>query len=252
MHSEHILFHQAEKHFFSLVSFYQKDYGNMLSFATGDLSYGLNPVFLKQVDRQFQDSLLACQSYYETAHFPWSLVVPDYLMTSHLEHELKSLGFSCVGKGVAMRIAIDGIQFPSHNLPLQCKIMHHDVLDSWGIPLTYGFESTPEDTAVYVQRHRIASQNKNVIYHFSGFFDNAPVCSLTLSIHENQARIDDVATMPACQKQGFATALIYEALRYAKLLNISTCFLEASRVGLKLYQRIGFKELFQSHYYSKG
>jgi ribosomal protein S18 acetylase RimI-like enzyme len=77
------------------------------------------------------------------------------------------------------------------------------------------------------------------------------VCSLTLSLSENDARIDDVATMPEHQKQGHATNLIYAALQKAKQLNVSQCFLEASGSGFNLYKRIGFNTLFKNHYYEK-
>lgn len=148
-----------------------------------------------------------------------------------------------------MMIELDSAQLSSVS-SLQYKLMRDD-LDTWSIPLIYGFESTPEVTSVYTQRHRLASSNAELIYHFSGYFENSVVCSLTLSLCGPCARIDDVATMPAFQRQGFGSAIIYEALRQIKQKNITRCFLEASNHGLELYKRIGFKELFTNQYYEK-
>lgn len=250
MNNEQRLFHQAESNFFSLVSMKQMDYGSLIAFKTGVQASGLNPAFVKHVDRHLYESLNECARYYEKNQLPWAVVLPDYLQTDHTRHDIQSLGFSCTGIGVAQAAVLDNIQFPSQSSPLQCRLMHNE-LDTWSIPLIYGFESTPEVTAVYTHRHQLALQKTESLYHFSGFVDETVVCSLTLSLCGSCARIDDVATMPAFQKQGFASGLIYEALRYAKKPHVGLCFLEASEKGLGLYKRIGFKELFSNYYYEK-
>ncbi|CEG61515.1 Gnat family acetyltransferase (fragment) [Legionella micdadei] len=250
MNSDVIDFHIVENNFFSLVSVNQMDYDHLVAFTTGVQASGLNPAIVKHIDDRFFQSLNACQVYYEKNHVPWALVFPDYLLNETIERDVQLLGFSNTGTGVAMVAVFDSIQFPSQSLSLQCKLMDDD-LHTWSIPLIYGFESTPEVTSVYTHRHQLASENAGLIYHFSGYFENTVVCSLTLSLCGNCARIDDVATMPAFQKQGFGSALIYEALKCAKELSISRCFLEASNNGLGLYKRIGFKALFTNHYYEK-
>lgn len=250
MNYEVSAFHQAESNFFSLVSFNRTDYGHLVAFTTGVQASGLNPAMVKEVNHGLYESLNACQVYYEKNHVPWALVVPDYLLTKPIEHEIQSLGFFLEGIGVAMVIVPDSVQFPSQSSPLHYRLMQDD-LDTWSISLIYGFESTPEVTAVYTHRHQLALNNTKLLYHFSGFLDDTVVCSLTLSLCGNYARIDDLATMPAYQKRGFGSALIYEALKYAKELNVSYCFLEASKKGLGLYKRIGFKDIFSNHYYEK-
>lgn len=243
-------FHQAENNFFSLVSLNQVDYGHLIAFATGVQASGLNPAIVKQLDKRFNKTLNSCQIYYKKNQVPWALVLPDYILNKDIERELQLSTFSNEGTGVAMMLELDNAQFPLQSSSLQYKLMSDD-LDAWSIPLIYGFESTPEITSVYTQRHRMALSNTELIYHFFGYFDNKVVCSLTLSLCGNCARIDDVATMPTYQKQGFGSALIYEALRYAKQQNMNRCFLEASSDGLSLYKRIGFKELFTNQYYEK-
>ena len=70
-----------------------------------------------------------------------------------------------------------------------------------------------------------------------------------LSICNDIARIDDVATIPEFQKKGYATKLMCEVLSFANKLNVKKCFLGASQDGLNIYKKIGFKELFTNHYY---
>ena len=117
--------------------------------------------------------------------------------------------------------------------------------------MLYGFESTIEIIDSYRKRHEIASQSGAKLYHFSGFIKNDPVCSLSLSLCGHNVRIDDLATTPAYQRKGYATQLVHAAIDFAKTLNASKCFLEASADGLSLYQKIGFKELFINRHYQQ-
>lgn len=243
-------FHRTENNFFSLVSLSQVDYGHLIAFTTGVQASGLNPAIVKKIDNQFNEALDSCDIDYKKNQVPWALVLPDYLLSDDIERRLQLSGFSNAGSGVAMMLELEQLQIPLQSSTLKCKEMQND-LDAWSIPLISGFESTPEITSVYAQRHKIALANSRSIYHFSGYLGNDIVSSLTLSICGNLARIDDVATIPAYQKQGFGSALIYEALNYARQQNISCYFLEASSDGLNLYKRIGFKELFTNQYYEK-
>ncbi|NNM59955.1 MAG: GNAT family N-acetyltransferase [Legionellales bacterium] len=87
--------------------------------------------------------------------------------------------------------------------------------------------------------------------HFSLYIDKIPVASLTLSIANGLARIDDVGTLPAYQRRGYATDLIRHALTLAYRLGITHCFLEASLSGQVVYEKIGFNTLFTSEIYVK-
>ena len=250
MINEFKAFHKAETNFFSLVSFTQINHGNLIAFATGVQASGLNPAIVNQVDESFSTSLTACQSFYRQKNLPWALVLPQYFYDEIVESLLQQHTLQLTGKGVAMATLIKNIQFPSLNAPFKISEMQAD-LHTWSIPLIYGFESTPEVTEVYTTRHQQASKTNKSLYHFSGFVNDSVVCSLSLSLCEGNARIDDVATMPAYQKRGYATWLIYAALKHAQELNIDTCFLEASDSGLSLYKKIGFNELFINRYYEE-
>lgn len=250
MNKKFSAFHKAENHFFSLVSFKQIDYDNLTAFATGVQAAGLNPAIVKKVDNDFTANLIECQFCYTQEKLPWALVLPEYLANASIESLIKNQSLTLTGKGVAMAASIDTFQWPSVDSPLLIKEMYED-LATWSIPLIHGFESTPEVTGIYTERHQSAFKKTKKLYHFSGFIDDAVVCSLTLSLCGNDARIDDVATMPQHQKQGHATNLIYAALQKAKQLNVNQCFLEASDSGFNLYKRMGFKALFKNHYYEK-
>lgn len=243
-------FHQVEHHFFSLISDVQTDYGQMIAFATGVPTSHLNPVIVKEIDEQFLKSLFRCHSFYFPKQLPWSLVLPEYLYQPELEKPLQSLHFAYTEKGVAMEALIDSMVFPKFESSLVIKEMVSD-LSVWSLPLLYGFESTMEITDAYRKKHELAAVSSAKLYHFSGFIEDEAVCSLSLSLCGQHARIDDLATIPAYQKKGYATQLIRAAIDFAKRQHITKCFLEASVTGLSIYQKIGFKELFINRYYEQ-
>lgn len=241
-------FHKAESNFFSLVSVTKTDYGNLIAFTTGVQASGLNPAIVNRLDDSFATNLTACKLFYSQQKLPWALVLPEYFYNETIHSLIQEHSLRLTGKGVAMAVELENIQLPSPTVSLTIKDMQDD-LHTWSIPLIHGFESTPEVTEVYTKRHSEAIKAGAPLHHFSGFINDMVVCSLSLSLCGENARIDDVSTMPAYQKQGFATALIFSALKHAKQLNAHTCFLEASDSGLSLYKRAGFNELFINHYY---
>ncbi|WP_131781520.1 GNAT family N-acetyltransferase [Legionella gresilensis] len=241
-------FHKLEHHFFALLSFEKMHLSCLDAFATGVKAPNLNPAIVNPVNACFKKDLLNCISFYSQKNLPWSLILPDYLCNKDILSLIDAQKLLLVDKGVAMQSVLK----PSNFVPslLEVREMKHE-LEVWSIPILHGFESTPNIMDVYTNQHRIATQTKNNIYHFTGFIKKTPVCSLTLSIYDNSARLDDIATMPAYQKKGYATELIHAALYQASRLGIKTCFLEAATSGLNVYKRIGFQPLFTNLYYEK-
>lgn len=244
-------FHQAENNFFSMINIDKVAYDNIAAIATGVPVSNLNPAIVHRVSNTFQNNLDDCQTFYAEHKLPWALIVPEYLFNKSLGNLLQSNNFNLNDEGVAMVLDLEDIQPSTLNTKLQIKSMEND-LKTWSIPLLHGFESVPVITDVYTNQHQIASKNFPNIHHFSGFVNDTVVCSLTLSTLGQQARLDDIATMPNYQKQGFASTLIYAVLEKATQLNIRTYYLEASSSGLNVYKRIGFKPIFKNYYYEKG
>ncbi|MBL7479209.1 GNAT family N-acetyltransferase [Legionella bononiensis] len=241
-------FHHVEHHFFSLISCNQVKLTDLTLFATGVQASGLNPALVQQIDASFSANLTDCHSFYKEQELPWALILPDYFYSDRVQLFLEQHMMSLSDTGVAMVRSANDIPIPTHQSSLTIQEINGD-LDTWSIPLIHGFESTPEVTGVYTERHKLATQQGAKIHHLSGFIDSTVVCSLTISISADSARIDDVATMPEYQNRGYATQIIHAALNYLKQLDINHCYLEASSSGLSIYQRIGFKELFKNYYY---
>jgi GNAT superfamily N-acetyltransferase len=240
-------FHRLESNFFSMIAIDQLNCSNLVALATGVHAANLNPALVHYLDDSFSANIETCKEFYSQQQLPWALILPEHLDSERVEDLLKSHSLAQNDKGVAMVIFLKETYLASAPVSLTVKAMDDD-LHLWSVPLLHGFESTPEITEVYTNRHQSASKSKG-LYHFSGFVNDTVVCSLSLSCLGEYARIDDVATMPEEQRKGYASQLINAALNYARARDVNTCFLEASSAGLNVYKRLGFKELFKNHYY---
>jgi ribosomal protein S18 acetylase RimI-like enzyme len=241
-------FHQAEENFFSLLSTHKAHFKTVSAFATGVHASALNPVFVKELSPSLLTDLMACKSFYEEIELPWALAVPKYILTPSLERFLSEHGFSFVAKGIAMGLELSSLSSMNYRSELEAREMLAD-LDTWQIPIQHAFESTPAEMDIYKNRHREASQNGAQLYHYSGFIDGKVICSVSLSIIDNMARLDDGGTMPEYQNKGYASQLFYYLLNQLIQQNIHLCFLESSDQGFQLYQRFGFTSLFENYFY---
>ncbi len=241
-------FHEMERHFFSLISLNCLDYQTIAAFETGVLASGLNPAFVTQINEHFLKDLAQCKSYFTQKNLPWALIISEQTQFSSKEGSRLPPDYELVDTGVGMAFNLLSNNLQATDSPLEFKLMNED-LETWSIPIIHGFQSTPEICHIYTLRHAEALKKCKGIYHFSGFFAGEPVVSMTLTVKEHLARIDDLATHPNVQQRGFASAMMIYALKNALELKVQTCFLEASSAGLNLYKRIGFQPLFTNHYY---
>lgn len=250
MNSPMETFHQIERHFFSLIS------TDLLLLQTLNACISevpvstLNPAFYLGDYHLLEADICKCKRFYKGYSTPWTLVVPEYLSNSQIINLLTRSGFHYIDQGVAMYLAVRDLEIPELESDLLVRRMDKDI-GTWILPSIPAFDSTEEIAAIYRLRHQEAIQKSSEIYHFSGFIQDEIVSSLTLTIEGEGARIDDVATFPNYQNKGYATQLILSTLQVLKESNIPWCFLEASNVGLNIYKKIGFHELFKNHYYEE-
>ncbi|HAT6976851.1 TPA: GNAT family N-acetyltransferase [Legionella pneumophila] len=250
MNSRIEIFHQMERHFFSLISSKLLSLESLQACYSGVPIPALNPVFYSGKSHLLGAEIYQCKRFYESHSTPWALMVPDYLSDTKTDNVLAQSGFLSIDQGVAMYLSIRDLGVPGLESDLLIKRMDNE-METWILPTIPAFESTEDIAKIYRVRHQEAIEKSPEIYHYSGFIQEQIVSSLTLTVMGDSARIDDVATFPKHQKKGYATQLILSVLQILKDTNISWCFLEASADGLNIYKKIGFRELFKNLYYEE-
>lgn len=193
-------------------------------------------------------------------HKPHCLVA-EKSAAETLHPQIMAAGYEADGETSAMHLSVDE-WLPSSVLPAGCEIREvNEQLSLWAEPLEAAFpagendgEDAPDFSIVsdYISYHQRAMANGAELYHAVLLCQGKPVSCITLSLSEYGARIDDLGTVPAYQGKGCATLLLDYALTLCRTRGIRDCYLEASSEGLSLYQKLGFRTLFNYLFYVKG
>lgn len=248
------MYRQAEDYFFRGISLKYLDLGEGANaYMTGIPIADLNLIYVTHKTNILDKILNQGEQFYAEDNLSFVIIIPQEFCTTEIENTLNTRGYSQSGKSVSMAVKLES--FKTHNnvnfddgTIIQAN---DDKLNDWMSPLIGAFESNFEISSHYARLHEIAMK-KLELHHFSLYKQGKPIASITLSIHNSLARIDDVGTLPEFQGKGYATRLMTYVLSKAKELGATHCFLESSDSGLSIYQKLGFEALFQNNIYSKN
>jgi GNAT superfamily N-acetyltransferase len=242
------LYRQAEDYFFRAISSSAKDFcDEATAYKTGAPVGDLNPVFVKKDTLSFEEILRESKSFYGS--LPYAIVIPGYF----LEHEslLKSKGYAQTSESYCMMLDLNLLQ-KEIILKDALKIFSTDKnLSEWMLPLMGGFDCPLETVSLYAKAHEKALLKNLNLYHFTLYQNEDSITSVTLSVNQTLARIDDLATVPKHQRKRYGAHLLRYALQEAKKKGGKYCFLESSDTGFSLYEKCGFKTLFKNQIYEK-
>lgn len=191
-----------------------------------------------------EEILIQASTFFKAVKLWWSIELTKHLCSESWVNILAKNGFHLTETTVAMAKYLD-IEKNVYQHNFDIKAME-DSLDQWMRPLIAYPSTTTEINKQYTQRHVKALKRGKALFHFSLFDRDQVVSSLTLSINQKSARIDDVATIPEFQRQGNASKLMKFALHTAAKMGANYCFLEASQQGLSIYKDFGFHTLFDN------
>ena len=222
------------------MEFGKKSIGYMTKVPAASLNIG----YIRDINiENFADKLSKFKEFYDSENLDFNVTILDQFCSDELDNIMKSSGYIYDGESLSMYIDLEGFQANQKNLDIK---LNNENLGDWMLPLIGAFQSTQEITDIYLQRHQVSLERNANMMHFSLYINSVPVTSITLSIKENLARIDDLGTIPEFQGNGYGTYLMKYALSKAKDLGCRYCFLESSEDGKKLYKNLGFIELFKN------
>lgn len=243
-------FYRAEDYFFRSISKECLEFDEVATaYYTGVDTEHDNIVFVRNDNGTIETILKRCNDFFKLNHSPWTLVVTEQYISDALERCLQNIHYSFIGMSEAMYIDLK----KQHKFDLFDNLdirVASENLEQWMIPLIEAFDLPSKVMQQYADVHKRALNNSANFHHFTLFNNNLPIASLTLSFDDNNARIHDVATLPAYQNKGYATHLMKYAINEAIHLGANYCFLEASEAGLSVYEKLGFQALFKNRTYS--
>lgn len=256
------LYRQAEDYFFRGISSKCLDLDDGAhAYMTGGAE--LNFIYITRNTNALDKILIQGKQFFDQDNRSFDVIIPQELCRSQMADVLNTLRYPQKSKSVSMfvnlyRFATD--KTSSFDSETTIKL-NDDQLNDWMMPLIGAFESTIESCRVYATTHANALKRNINLRHFSLYKQkpstyakasvDKPIASITLSMHDAIARIDDVGTLPELQGKGYATHLMRYVLSEAKKLGARHCFLESSDSGLGVYQKLGFEILFKNNIYSR-
>jgi len=246
------LYRQAEDYFFRGISLKCMNLGDGANaYMTGGAE--LNFIYITRNTNALDKILTEGQRFFEQDNLSFDVIIPRELCTPQMADVLNTMGYTQKSKSVSMVVDLDGLatdQTASFDSETMIKA-NDNQLNDWMMPLIGAFESTFEICSIYATTHANALKRNINLRHFSLYKQEKPIASITLSMHDAIARIDDVGTLPELQGKGYASALMRYVLSEAKKLGARHCFLESSDSGLGVYQKLGFEPLFKNNIYSR-
>lgn len=244
------LYHQAEDYFFNSISIKCLNLDDAaIAYMTGVPVADLNIIYIKKHPSSLDKILRDSVQFYDQAHIGFIVIIPEEFCTTEINDTFKKIGYFQTGKSVAMVFDLKNLIINFDN-DIHIKSNDHK-LEDWLIPMTAFSETDYEICIKYADTHKLALERNSKLHHFSLYVLEKPIASITLSLNNDIARIDDVGTLPEFQGKGYATRLMNYALSRAKELGATYCFLEASDSGLSIHQKLGFKMLFKNNVYSR-
>lgn len=245
-------FRQSEDYFFKNISKRSRNFaGEAVAYATGVPLADLNVFYILEREDSLEIILDRGKRVYLEEDLPFVVIIPESFCTSLNNEVLKTKGYFRKRQSFSMFLDLASTRNSAFDDKMIIQNMN-DKLREWMHPLMGAFESTSKNTLLYTKLHESAVLRGINFHHFSLYIDKMkkPVSSITLSICDGIARIDDVGTLPNFQGRGYGTCLVNYVLSEAKKLGATYCFLESSESGCSIYQKLGFNLLFKNNIFT--
>ncbi|HGN1705106.1 TPA: GNAT family N-acetyltransferase [Providencia rettgeri] len=255
MNTNESLFYQQERHFWSAICL---DTVHIDSHTVAYFSELPLPIFNFIYLHQGASitSFEKAERLFKQQAKPYVLVIHEQTL-HQFESEITQRGLIVDGESTAMvlpqKVLSQYSTAPQLETNYQIKLCNEQLSD-WAQPLVTAFpvdaEGEEDDSTVideYIRFHQRALDKQTCMMHFVLYAEQQPVSTLTLTLDNKTARLDDIGTDIQFQGKGFATQLIKHALSICNQHGVEQCVLEASSDGLSIYQKLGFEAIFNYH-----
>lgn len=144
----------------------------------------------------------------------------------------------------------------SMSLPLQEKLVHESRLQL--VPVTTLEQSIQWSQAFqsafnYFIHEDVIFNSPEPVQFYVVMLGNEVIGTALLYIHNGIAGVHSVGVIPAMRKMGYAEEIMKTLINKSIESNASWCMLQASKMGIGIYTRLGFKEDFLfTHYHLPG
>ena len=219
--------------------------GSFWVMKTGIASADLNMVWNEKA--LIQDDLRSLEEIkinFQQAGLPfWCWVFPRgrSQVTSEI---LQSAGFTFIDSIPCMLVDLSRPEPDTHDRSLRIvQVQNEETLSLWEKVSFAGFDFPPETQHQY---HRFVGafnlQADSPQKFFLAYFNEQPVATSLLFLHENAAGIYFISTLAEFRRKGIGLAVTRAAMTASRLAGAQYATLQSSPGGLHVYRQAGFQE----------
>jgi GNAT superfamily N-acetyltransferase len=163
------------------------------------------------------------------------------------EHGLKKIEGRPVMTLDLQTLPLELPQIPGFRVEL---VKDEAMLHEWYVASAEGFEASLEGARPYYDAYACLGFGADSPFlHYTGYLNDEPVTSSTLLLAAGMAGIYDVSTVPSARRQGLGRAITLAPLLEACKRGYRYGLLQSSKEGFRVYQQIGFSELYKEDNY---
>lgn len=217
-----------------------------------------SPVFNQIIDAQFdpnniQDSIEEIMAPYKERGIVVIWKIWPSSTPNDLEQHLIDYGFHQWGDAPGMLADLSQLPQEKHSLKgLQIKFVStNQMVKDWVIPFEEGFTMGQPQGKYFDEMFReFGYSPENPMRNYVAYLNDQPAACGTLYLgKDNVAGIWNIATVESARGKGIGTAITRKMCEDALEMGYHTGVLTASKDGLNIYKKLGFKEYCNVAYY---
>jgi ribosomal protein S18 acetylase RimI-like enzyme len=201
---------------------------------------GENAAFVMRPLRDPRSTIAEAMRYFDERNVPYGILMRAGLDPA-AEHASADLGLTLVHTLPGMALAPMPFTVPSPPVSLEIRVARnaadHDVhvqTDTAGFEASLSLEQSRKVFSPSLISRPYAAE-------FLGLVDNVPVATSVLVATGRTAGIYGVATIPQFRRHGYGEAMTWHAVREGIARGYEMANLQASELGLPIYERMGFR-----------
>lgn len=158
--------------------------------------------------------------------------------TSSIDSLLKRNGFRAIEEWTSMSISLDNLPKENSGKLQIVKVENEAQLQQWlKVVEQTMFNNTPIETGIFEQL--MTDDNINL---WLGYLDNQTVCTALSFVHSCSVGLYMISTLNDFRVKGFGQEITLKALLDASSKGVSQGVLQATKLGINMYRKIGFQE----------
>ncbi len=185
--------------------------------------------------------------FFRSRQVPWAWVVTPSSQPGNLSERLLEYGFTSSHQSPGMALDLHGGHY---NVAAEIVEVLDDLsLEVWLDAFADAFPMPVDIKPMFRTFHKSAGWKHLPLRYFYAVSEGMPVATASVFYGAGVAGLYSIGTIPDARRRGFAAKVTEACLAAAVEDGYDVAILQSSRMGLPLYEKLGFKEHCRLEYF---